>query len=329
MMSAAFAVVAEYSKTNVFSDIISGSSPEKALKFVLGGTQLSGVDLSVMKLIMGRYRKVDNGDDGCFIDKLIYETYTEPVKENGKIIHYVGEIIRDSKGNPKKRRIQFLTEEQIKEAFEYESDFRAQLFSLLGGEQRDRALAISKILKDHVEFLLRTAKKDNSEAEYDELTEQDDYQYDQEDDFATMLQEEIMREAGLYDDTGEDEYYERQIKHADYSKDFSRKITNKELRNLYRYLDKQVIPKNQKVANLESNEFRKLEDYYDKMLPGIKEQKIIGVILSINQGMKTDEHGHYAKLKQVQNYVNELTADVEDGPFNIYLFLENKEYQDR
>ena len=127
----------------------------------------------------------------------------------------------------------------------------------------------------------------------------------------------------------EDTYYEDKIKHADYSKDFSRKITNKELRNLYRYLDKQVIPKNQKVSNLESDEFKKLENYHNKMLPGIKEQKIIGVILSINQGMKTDEHGHYAKLKQVQNYVNELTADVEDGPFDIYLFLENKEYQDR
>ena len=86
-MSPVFGIVSEYTKTNVFSDIIKGSSPEKAIKFVLGKSQLSGVNLKALKLIMGAYRKGSEPekDNNCFANKLIFETYSEDtVDSNGK-----------------------------------------------------------------------------------------------------------------------------------------------------------------------------------------------------------------------------------------------------
>lgn len=327
MMSAAFAVVSVYSKTNVFSDIITGSSPDRALNFVLGNSQMPGIDLGVLKLIMGAFRKEGKtkaGDDNCFIDKLIYETYTEPtIDTDGK--HYVGEIIRDINGNPIKRDIPLLTEDQIAQAFDSGSEFRGELFSLLGGKDRERALVVSMILKDHIEYLLRTSAKDNSELEFEEMLIEDEVDEAYSEDIYEPTEDD---ESAM--DLEESEYYEKSVTREDFDQSFNRKISNKELRSLYRYMDKYVIPKNGMVGNLDIDDYRKLENYSEKILPGIKEQKIVGLILGINQGMKTDEHGHYAKLKKVQNYVNELTAGkLDEAPFDIYLFLENEDYRNK
>jgi hypothetical protein len=88
-MSPVFGIVSEYTKTDVFSDLIKGSNPEKAIKFVLGKSQLSGINLKALKLIMGAYRKKSDPerDNNCFANKLIYETYSEDTVDSNGATH--------------------------------------------------------------------------------------------------------------------------------------------------------------------------------------------------------------------------------------------------
>jgi hypothetical protein len=147
-MHPVFNIVTKYSKSDIFSTIVSSSNPEKAINFVLGDSHLSGIDVAGLKLIMGQ--KPDSSkpyDDNCFIHKLLYVT-----GEDGK-------IIVDSNGFPKLRSKQYLTEKQLAEAFEKGSDFRAALLSIISkamvNSKYDPSypLEISLILQQHLRYL--------------------------------------------------------------------------------------------------------------------------------------------------------------------------------
>ncbi len=116
-MSPIFEIVTRYSKTDVFSDLISGSNPKKAVSFVLGNSQLPGADLLSLKIIMGSY-----AEDG-FIQKLIYQTYTED--QNG---HKRGELMKDGSGNYIERHKPLITSEELQEANTQGSNFRKNIF---------------------------------------------------------------------------------------------------------------------------------------------------------------------------------------------------------
>ena len=290
----------------MFTDIIKRVSPEKAVNFVLGHEQLPGIDVRTMKLLLTSYPKNETDNDS-FYNKLRYET-----DENGK-------LVLDNSNKPILRKNQLLTEEQFEELRTQGSDFRKNIFSILGGENTETALTISKLFLEHINYRLNNLPNDNSE-DYYEDEPMEDYQQDQEN--------PDYNEPFDFDDGTDDAYY-RSVNSVDYGENDVFKITKKQIRNVLRYVAGFLIPKNESVSNLNIGH-SDLKHSRNTILPMVKEQKIIGLILGINQGIKTGEWEFYSRLKQVQNYVNGMFSVEEheaNGYFDIQEFLTNSAYQ--
>ena len=306
LTSSIFAVVSKFTKASMFTDIIKRVSPEKAVNFVLGHEQLPGIDVRTMKLLLTSYPKNETDNDS-FYNKLRYET-----DENGK-------LVLDNSNKPILRKNQLLTEEQFEELRTQGSDFRKNIFSILGGENTETALTISKLFLEHINYRLNNLPNDNSE-DYYEDEPMEDYQQDQEN--------PDYNEPFDFDDGTDDAYY-RSVNSVDYGENDMFKITKKQIRNVLRYVTGFLIPKNELVSNLNIGH-SDLKHYRNEILPMVKEQKIIGLILGINQGIKTGEWEFYSRLKQVQNYVNGMFSIEKHeaiGYFDIQEFLTNAAYQ--
>ena len=333
LMSPVFGIVSEYTKTNVFSDIIKGSSPEKAIKFVLGKAQMSGVNLKALKLIMGAYRKGSEPekDNNCFANKLIFETYSEDTTDSNGKTHWRGELKLDRFGNPIKRTHPLLTDAELDVLIGPDSqgsDFRKNLFSILGRCESNQEIAdstaICKILEEHLEYVLRTKIHENkiyglddSEAIFEQMIEEAN-----EDSFES---EEVSQ-----DEFDEFENDERRINNEDFGADDEFKISIKDVRDLYRYTLKYLVPKQNRLLEVVTDEngegwkeVKKLKDYYEHIYPGVKEQQMCGTSLGVNQGLATDQYSFYSKLKKMQNFINEALSN-EEVPFNIFDFLMDK-----
>ena len=184
MISDIFGLVSKYSKTNLFSDITGNGSPQKAINFVLGTGQLFNNNLD-LKLVLGRYRtNKDIPDNNCFIDKLMYETETEGDKR--------GEL-KLVNGQPVLRRRSLLSEQEFKDAFDNGTDFRKNIFNLLGVISANRSaediLLISQLLQDHLAYLIKNTNDssfdEDEAAQWEDQNDYDDsqdYQDDSQDD---------------------------------------------------------------------------------------------------------------------------------------------------
>lgn len=328
MMSPIFGIVSKYSKTNIFSDIIKNSSPKKAISFILGESQLSGVDSLKLKLVLGKYRdkKLGYTDNDCFINKLLFETYTEDTDE-----HKRGEIKLSFDGvTPIRRRNPLIREALAEKLLEKGSTERANIFYLFSDiDDIDTSLKISKLLADHIAYKMSNIKVDNSSY--------NDYQdnYDDEQDYNEEQWEDSSYEPFMYDDL--DNYEEEATKRADFGEDEESvfKLSKKDLQKLYRYLTSYVIPKNTDIANLSNREteIKRLQNYVYAIQPAVEEQQIEGAILGVNQGLKTNQYDFYSVLKRVENFVNKRWintvefATQNSETFNIIKFLEDPEYK--
>ncbi len=325
MMSPIFGIVSKYSKTNIFSDIIKSSSPKKAISFVLGESQLPGIDSLKLKLVLGKYRdkKLGYTDNDCFINKLLFETYIED-----KDGHKRGEIILGSDGTPIRRRNPLISEELANELLEKGSSARANIFSLFSNvENTEISLEISKLLADHIAYKMSKIKVNNSSY--------DDYEEDYEQDYNEDQWEDSSYEPFLYDDL--DNYEENAVQNADFGEDEESlfTLTKKDLQKLYRYLTSYVIPKNRSINNLPNKniEIKRLQNYVYAIQPAVEEQQIEGAILGVNQGLKTNQYEFYSALKRVENFINKRWINTPDFAtqntevFDIIKFLEDPEYR--
>ena len=315
MMSPIFEIVTRYSKTDVFSDLISGSNPKKAVSFVLGNSQLPGADLLSLKIIMGSY-----AEDG-FIQKLIYQTYTED--QNG---HKRGELMKDGSGNYIERHKPLITSEELQEANTQGSNFRKNIFSLFSNiDDIEKSTTIANLLADHVYYLISTSSdKSNIYDEYEDETQQDE-EYD----FYASQWEDSDYESDISD---EEDFVERKLNSEDFGEDYSKKVSKKQLTNVYRYLTKYIIPKNIAILNLDnrSTQIAQLKQYVESIQPAVEEQQITGAILGVNQGLKTNQYKFYSALKRTENFINErCMSDDDPEAFNVIKFLEDKEYRKR
>ena len=327
MMSPIFGIVSRYSKTNVFSDILKSSNPKTAINFVLGSSQLPGADLRSLKLVMGAYRKSSElWSNQCFIDKLLYKTYE--VTEGD---HKRGEIMLDINGNPIRRSVELLSEGQLAEVFEKGSDFRKNLFSILGDvRDTNKSYEISKILADHLSYLIdiNTTSSDLETENYEDIGNEEDVEENFEDSYDAYENTDV-------EDEDDYDQLQKRVNSEDFAESDVFAVSRQQYIQLYRYVTKYVIPKNRDLVFLSgSDEIEKLNKFQKDVQPAVEEQQIIGSILGCNQGLKTNQYKFYSALKRVENFINErwqakkIDEDDESHKesFNMIKYLEDSEY---
>ena len=96
--------------------------------------------------------------------------------------------------------------------------------------------------------------------------------------------------------------------------------------SLYRYVQSYLIPKNQKLQGI--NDFSGLKLLREKIIPALKEQRILSKILGINQGLNTKDFDEYKWIRDIEAFVNErFVNSTEDTfeEFNLLNFLDPKQ----
>ena len=356
MMSKIFGIVSQYSKTDVFSDLISSSSPKKAIDFVLGKKQLSGVDGLKLKLVMGmRPKKIsslagavdDPTDNMCFFNKIQYETYDQDVYEGKKLVHKRGEIklVNDKPQERKEILLAKTREEQntiISKAKITGDDVRKNMFDWLGNTETmalDKATKLVTLLMDHIAYrmsLLEDQAAAKFAGEEQEQTEQEEEYNPYDEQFEQPDYEDYLTEEP------DDDIYDKAVKNADIdeSKEGTFTVNRKHLQDLYRYLAKYVLPKNNALLALPDalSQIMILDNFAENILPAVEEQQVIGSMLGVNQGLKTNQGDFYSFIKRIENFVNtrwfdaqrKLEVPEEDIEiFDVIKFLEDEEYRQK
>ena len=324
MMSPIFSVVQKYSHSNLFSTIGLTNSKKTAIEFVLGLKQLSGINLRDLKLIVGAYRgKGLTWDNKCFIDKILYETKD-------------GEIKLDSNGNPIRRQEKLIDDSWLdseKGIFVQGSETRKNMFNLFSDPNNSsNGNRIAEILLEHIDYLRKHSsdydiKSDEPDYDPSEEGQLEDYAEDYDNDFSQD------QEFGFENDELNDEI-NNQTNNSDFGNDINIKITLNSLNNTRRYISKYVIPKNEQVSKINSQDseaIKTLTDFYNNILPAVEEQTILGAMLGVNQGLKSKLSDFIGVLKRVENFINTRIPIDQNGPiyekFNIIKFLEDSDYR--
>lgn len=340
MMSSAFELVQKYTKTNLFTDVVKGNNKKSAIEFVLGKSQLPGINIRDLKYIVGAYRTSEK-DNTCFINKLLYETETEG--ENR------GKLILDSNGNPIPRHNPIVNENWLingegtedslgvfdsavnSDGDRITGEIRTKLFDLFSDPtQSEISLEIAKILMDHIAYLVEQKKlmeQVTDDEEEDDHIEEEEQNYDSNED---SYQEENEEE--------DDGRSWRSAPDFDENSKVLEIATLKSLKNLEAYFREYVVPKNEAFVNARKNgddldgALEKLTQFYTNVLPAVEEQTILGAMLGVNQGIKTNLNDFYAKLRRVETFINQKIKDrkVEvDEPFDIINFLKSDSYKEK
>ena len=114
--------------------------------------------------------------------------------------------------------------------------------------------------------------------------------------------------------------------------------TLKSLKNLEAYFREYVVPKNEAFVNARANgddldgALEKLTQFYTNVLPAVEEQTILGAMLGVNQGIKTNLNDFYAKLRRVETFINQKIKDSDldiDENFDIINFLKSDSYKEK
>lgn len=81
-----------------------------------------------------------------------------------------------------------------------------------------------------------------------------------------------------------------------------------------------------------SKDFHSLETIYNDIIPAMEEMEILGAMLGINQGMRTDDYKMYSYVKRIENFINSKYNNASNKdetliPFNLMYFLQNEDYR--
>lgn len=321
MQSPIFSIISRFAKNNIFSNAVSGNDKNKVIDFVLGKGLMPGVSGRDLKIIMGAYQKRGIKDNQCFVNKLLYQTYD--TTENG---HKKGELILDKNGAPIKRIPSIIDEtiflDEKKGVFAKDSEIRKRLFDLLGDTNNiENSTQIAKILLDHLHYLI------NSEYSKKKSRNEEDEDYDewrgQEDESSYSEDEES------YIDDEELEY--KKFRNDDFDNSATYKVDRDSLIKLYNYVEQYVIPKNEQLSIMPdyTDNIEKLQIFADNVRPAIEEQTILGAILGINQGLKTNLYDFIKVLKRVEMFINKRLGEglSSENRFDIIRFLDDAEYK--
>lgn len=144
-----------------------------------------------------------------------------------------------------------------------------------------------------------------------------------------MLLDQSFNEEDYFDVLDEDYQYDQQ----DYFKSWT--LTKEDYIEGYKYVKYYLLPKNKALANFDSNVWQmyaKLENILD----AIQEQRMLGILCGINQGMDTSDYDEYKNVIRVENYINKRYRkymmeheNVKLEPFSFIKFLNDPEYRQK
>lgn len=109
------------------------------------------------------------------------------------------------------------------------------------------------------------------------------------------------------------------------SRDFNiNPITYREYQKIAKFLEL-VIDRNEELSEIENVELelKKLETIADNIVPAMKEMELMGSMLGINQGMRTDNYAKFSYIQRIEGFIKERT----NKPFSLMEFLSNKVYR--
>lgn len=338
MMSEAMQLVQKYSKSNVFDNVNTSINKKSAIEFILGLCTLGGVSNRDLKILVGTYADEAAPSNDCFIDKLLYETNDDGTLKldiSGNVIPRVKPLINKNEVFDKETGLNVR-----------DSIFRKNLINLIidigfgnaevrrfDSSKLDTTLSIEQELFKHVNYLIsKSSNKSRNEYndEYDESYDGGDLD---------PTEQEIMDlDSGMYSDYDMLNEYEDDLEGLtsgqdshDFGEDDKFKLSYQTLITIAKFLKHYLIPKNTALQSVkDENSVDNLYNFYESILPGVEEQTILGAMLGVNQGLKTNLTDFVKLINRINNFVNSKwqVFDPETSEtFSIIKFLSNPEYQ--
>lgn len=107
-------------------------------------------------------------------------------------------------------------------------------------------------------------------------------------------------------------------------------ITRQEVLNVIDFFkkckDRQLFLNNLGEASV--SQIANLRIIKDKILPAMKEMEILGAMLGVNQGLRTNDYDQYAFIKRVEDFIRDRFEKTNFQNFNLMRFLTDQQYQD-
>lgn len=103
------------------------------------------------------------------------------------------------------------------------------------------------------------------------------------------------------EEIGEDVfYYQNNIERRNF---VDNPITQKEALDLINYFQ-EVLLRNKILANTSKEQIENLSMILNSILPAMEEMELLGAMLGVNQGLRTNDYDMYSFIKRIENFVN-------------------------
>lgn len=313
MMSPIFNLVDSFSASTVFNSSSKFTQVDRVIRFILDRDAI-GVSVQTFDNVIFNLNDRDSANTS-FIKKLIYEItdeggITNRVRKNillqplfkegedlGQFMHRIQKTVENRFSKTDKTQFQIFKDEFIK---------------LLR-----KTPEIQAVLLKHLEHQIHTKK----------ISERWDKYNDSLDSFSDSMYYDSA-DYGLYDQMEAQEYdAERNNVEMKYFGDLS----SKDLISIYAFVEDYFFPKLQALNAIPDilldEQLEKLKQL-ETILPAVEEQRLIGRLLGVNKGLKTDDFEEYSWIKSFDTFVNKKIKNLElDEAFDFLKFVSDKDYQ--
>ena len=301
MTSPIFYIVADYIDSNVMEQQTGIWDLERVIKFVLDEGTLPNIDENIWNRIITTFDP-EGGEFGGFINMLLYNRSVTSDNFRTNLISKFGlentsELFEYITNN--------IYDENTKQAIINEV--------MIALNSIDGQTLLSNYLLTRIGSAPSTYDSNISD-NYNESN------YDEE--FEDAMDEEEL--ARSYDTTLSD-------------------MSKEDWTRYYKYLHEYLIPKNQAMSDVIKRDSKKIETERDvtklkilkeRVLPALKEQRMLAKILGINQGLETKDFDEYKWIRDIESFINQRYIDNNiagdsDLEFNLMSFLNDEVYRNK
>lgn len=327
MMSDTMMFVSRYTQSNIYDTTIQYASLENAIDFILDRRPLDGINQNVYSAFLS------NTDLLEFLSTKIEGFKTAfndlGVKlQNALIDQYSSNddrITVDSKG----REISTFNFDGIVQFFKGKYEVGSPEYNAREACKEDLINIVNTYLKsDPDAFLAFLINRINVTTSKQEFSPEDYIDAGLEFD----VSDSMLDSSEAF---SEDEYLAR----PNYGYELNFTLDQKTCMRLYKYLSEYVIPKNQRLAelinrhkehpNTTEDPEELLNNFADKILPGVAEQRLHGQILGINQGLDTNDYKEFKWIYNIERFINSRYVATNEAPdFDMLQFISDESYRE-
>lgn len=299
MTSPIFYIVADYIDSNVMESLTGIWDLERVIKFVLDESTLPNIDENIWNRIITTFDQ-DSGEYGGFINRLLYN--------------------RSETGENFRRNL----------LLEFGIEDNRELFEFIANNIYDDEIR-QKLINEAMKAL-NTTTGQNLLSEY----------------LLTRIGSAVSTyDSNVYDNYNEsnyDEEFEDAVDEEDLARSYDTTLSDmskEDWTKYYKYLHEYLIPKNQAMSEVvkkdksreeKDRDVTKLKLLKERVLPALKEQRMLAKILGINQGLETKDFDEYKWIRDIESFINQryidnnITGDP-DLEFNLMRFLNDEAYR--